>query len=233
MNEIYHYGMPRRSGRYPWGSGSRPFQSDKGIQNLKEAYSNNLEKFGKDREHNVLYITGLSGSGKSTTALSIKKDNDIVIHLDGYSEEENKGIQNSDFNKWLKNNIPEWDNVYFKDSSKPQYWNKVDEFAKAIEEYGKEQFDNGNRVIVEGVQIFDNWLYPNSEFFTKKPTITLNTNYKISNKRAIQRDEITEALMERVKRYEVAQLKIDDFIHDTKSYQTGYEYVLDIIHGRR
>lgn len=24
---IYHYGMPRRSGRYPWGSGDEPYQS--------------------------------------------------------------------------------------------------------------------------------------------------------------------------------------------------------------
>lgn len=27
-NELYHYGMPRRSGRYPWGSGENPFQHD-------------------------------------------------------------------------------------------------------------------------------------------------------------------------------------------------------------
>lgn len=26
MNELYHYGMPRRSGRYPYGSGKEPFQ---------------------------------------------------------------------------------------------------------------------------------------------------------------------------------------------------------------
>lgn len=25
-SEIYHYGTPRHSGRYPWGSGERPFQ---------------------------------------------------------------------------------------------------------------------------------------------------------------------------------------------------------------
>lgn len=25
-NEIYHYGMPQRSGRYAWGSGDRPYQ---------------------------------------------------------------------------------------------------------------------------------------------------------------------------------------------------------------
>lgn len=28
-NEIYHYGIKRRSGRYPYGSGERPFQSRK------------------------------------------------------------------------------------------------------------------------------------------------------------------------------------------------------------
>ena len=27
FKELYHYGIPRRSGRYPWGSGDRPFQS--------------------------------------------------------------------------------------------------------------------------------------------------------------------------------------------------------------
>lgn len=25
-NDIMHYGMPRRSGRYPWGSGDNPYQ---------------------------------------------------------------------------------------------------------------------------------------------------------------------------------------------------------------
>lgn len=29
-NDILHYGMPRRSGRYPWGSGDRPYQSLEG-----------------------------------------------------------------------------------------------------------------------------------------------------------------------------------------------------------
>ena len=25
-NELYHYGVKRRSGRYPWGSGEQPYQ---------------------------------------------------------------------------------------------------------------------------------------------------------------------------------------------------------------
>lgn len=28
-DELYHYGIKRRSGRYPWGSGERPHQSEK------------------------------------------------------------------------------------------------------------------------------------------------------------------------------------------------------------
>lgn len=28
MIELYHFGTPRHSGRYPWGSGKRPFQSE-------------------------------------------------------------------------------------------------------------------------------------------------------------------------------------------------------------
>lgn len=27
-NELYHYGVKRKSGRYPWGSGARPYQGD-------------------------------------------------------------------------------------------------------------------------------------------------------------------------------------------------------------
>lgn len=39
-NELYHYGMPRRSGRYPYGSGDRPFQDKKKRIN----YSNTISK---------------------------------------------------------------------------------------------------------------------------------------------------------------------------------------------
>lgn len=30
-NELYHYGTPKHSGRYPWGSGKRPYQGDNKI----------------------------------------------------------------------------------------------------------------------------------------------------------------------------------------------------------
>lgn len=38
-NELYHYGVPRKSGRYKWGSGERPYQGDRigGIFSKRQA----------------------------------------------------------------------------------------------------------------------------------------------------------------------------------------------------
>ena len=33
-NVLYHYGTPRHSGRYPWGSGKNPYQHGSGTQFL-------------------------------------------------------------------------------------------------------------------------------------------------------------------------------------------------------
>ena len=43
--ELYHYGMPRRSGRYPWGSGDNPRQSlNKGRKTRKSLKKENNEE---------------------------------------------------------------------------------------------------------------------------------------------------------------------------------------------
>lgn len=36
QNELMHYGTPRHSGRYPWGSGERPYQDEAGAGSEKE-----------------------------------------------------------------------------------------------------------------------------------------------------------------------------------------------------
>ena len=41
-DELYHYGTPRHSGRYPWGSGDDPYQHEKGFN----GYVNDLRKQG-------------------------------------------------------------------------------------------------------------------------------------------------------------------------------------------
>lgn len=53
FNEIYHYGIPRRSGRYPYGSGERPYQDkeearrQKNIEVGRERLLNRIEKANK------------------------------------------------------------------------------------------------------------------------------------------------------------------------------------------
>lgn len=39
-DELYHYGIKRRSGRYPWGSGDRPYQRNSFDKSKQEALSN-------------------------------------------------------------------------------------------------------------------------------------------------------------------------------------------------
>ena len=62
MNDNYleHYGIPRRSGRYPWGSGSRPFQGD----------SPAAKSSGKPKTSGKSGKTGLFKKGKTKTESS-------------------------------------------------------------------------------------------------------------------------------------------------------------------
>ena len=62
MNDNYleHYGIPRRSGRYPWGSGSRPFQGD----------SPAAKSSGKTKTSGKSGKTGLFKKGKTRTESS-------------------------------------------------------------------------------------------------------------------------------------------------------------------
>lgn len=59
-NYLEHYGIPRRSGRYPWGSGSRPFQGDSAAAKS----SGSTKSSGKSRK------TGLFKRDKSKTKSS-------------------------------------------------------------------------------------------------------------------------------------------------------------------
>ena len=62
MNDNYleHYGIPRRSGRYPWGSRSRPFQGD----------SPAAKSSGKTKTSGKSGKTGLFKKGKTKTKSS-------------------------------------------------------------------------------------------------------------------------------------------------------------------
>lgn len=88
-----------------------PFRKQ-ALTNIKGARMSNVDKWGQDASHNCLYIFGLSGSGKSTTALGLAKNSDPVIHLDCYiepdSDDRYKSSQDESFNRYLDKNVPKW-----------------------------------------------------------------------------------------------------------------------------
>lgn len=183
------------------GSKIKIQKDDYGLKNLKKARTANLDKWGKSADNNILFIAGYSGSGKSTTARRLAKPKDTVIHLDGYSESDMdpeiaKTIQSKKFNKYLDKKVPRWREMAYskKDGStemvrhSKEYWNTVDDFRKAIESYSRKEFKNGNRVIVEGVQMADDWLSATKDYYSGKPMVTLRTPAIKSIKRAFERD---------------------------------------------
>ena len=164
-------------------------------ENMKNAETQNLDKFGTDKDHNILYISGKSGSGKSTAALAMSDSNTSIIHLDSYFELKNKSEANKNknkrFNNFLKRNGFDAnslnDGKLFKNDIKA-YFKKVDKFTELSEEFGRTEFNDSRKVIMEGVQLLDETMYPNKRFFDDKPCILLKTNDNVSRKRAKERD---------------------------------------------
>ena len=77
IDEIMHYGMPRRSGRYPWGSGKDPYQhctdflsrvkylSDNGVSDEDIAKSMGLTKQQFEIEKSFAIVNDMTKAGKS------------------------------------------------------------------------------------------------------------------------------------------------------------------------
>lgn len=76
QNYLCHYGIKRRSGRYPWGSGKDPNQSDpnKGRRN------SSLSKTGKRVGVKTITSKSLRDSKKKSKKMS-KEDRDLIIEL--------------------------------------------------------------------------------------------------------------------------------------------------------
>lgn len=168
----------------------------KDLKALYKTKSANLEKWGMDENHNVLYLSGLSGSGKSTLALEMaKRFNADVIHLDYYfnqmSDESRAEYQSKEFNKHLDQKAPKWRNIpNNKWTGNPNSidWKTIDEFADAIESYGKEQYKSGRKVIAEGVELMDDTVHVGRDFYKDKPYAMMSTSVLKSNIRGNIRD---------------------------------------------
>ena len=129
--------------------------SEKGKKLLRNSHIYNIDKWGKDESHNILYITGYSGSGKSTLATYFKDSNTDLIHLDLYFEKNSidNENRNTNFDHYLKskgikaiNEVPreQWESLKV-----------LSKFENAVEDFAKEQFHKGRKVIAEGIQIYD------------------------------------------------------------------------------
>lgn len=66
----------------------------------------------------------------------------------------------------------------------------MDEFQDAIVSFGEKQYAKGKKVIAEGVQIADETLFVDKNFFKDQPLMILSTDKDTSLKRAAERDEI-------------------------------------------
>ena len=169
-----------------WGVRRTPEQL--GHKRLAKAKTSNMEKWGKDKNHNVCYITGYSGSGKSTVAKSIADNKTNVIHLDVYYDQvsEGAGARDKEFDNFLKKNKIKIPNEM---NQKELVSNKVlDRFEASIEKFGSEQYSKGKKVIAEGIQVLDSGLHVDKNFYVDKPIMILGTNAFTSFKKAAYRD---------------------------------------------
>ena len=164
----------------------------------------NLESLGADEEHNTLWITGLSGSGKSTLAYDLVPINQ-VISLDTYSEWNMFYGRNVNFNSFLNLTVKDWIKVpnainSFRFTHK--YFEIVDDIRIAIIEYSKQLFYKNKILIVEGIQIADNWLCPDYDYLIGQPIIILKTPIKTCMKRVYKRDKLKPIYFEDKQNYE-------------------------------
>lgn len=184
-DELYHYGVKGMK----WGVRKK---RDYARRNFKKSKKFNLSKWGKDEDHNVLYITGVSGSGKSTLAKGIAKNNDRVIHLDPLLE---NNRQNDKYNKEFRAYLSSKGIDYRKASNlsipRKERWKILDDIGDQIEPFGRSQFQNGSRVIVEGVQLGDQTLFPDKDYFKGRPLIVTKSNYIVDTIRGGKRDGVS------------------------------------------
>ena len=217
-----------------------------GVRNTKKARVANLDKWGKTPDTNTLYIAGYSGSGKSTTALSVMKKGDTLINLDFYSEPFGKGaVRDKRFTDYLSKKRVDYNSIAEATSSNnkskftkfsKEYWKEVDKFRNAIDDYSKEEYKKGNRVIVEGVQIADDWLSSNKDYYKGKPMIILNTNAYTSMKRAFKRDDRgglikglsnLDSAKEYFNWYSATNKKLDELASETDTIKRGKTYIME------
>lgn len=124
----------------------------------------------------------------------MKRKNDKVIHLDIYADEVSAGAgsRDKDFDKFLDQNAPNTRAIPSMKFGTKKYWKTVDDLSDAIDAYSKQQYKQGNRVIVEGIQIAQNWLRNGYDSYKGQPVAVLSTNKVSSLMQEFIRDQRTD-----------------------------------------
>jgi type II secretory pathway predicted ATPase ExeA len=106
-NVIIHYGIPGMK----WGIRKTPEELGRDI--LRKSKVLNFDKWGKDKNNNILYVTGYSGSGKSTISRHLADKNTNVIHLDEFFEPDDpkNSPKDREFVKYLSKNFPDYKKI--------------------------------------------------------------------------------------------------------------------------
>lgn len=100
LDELMHYGMPRRSGRYPWGSGEDPYQhSGDFLARVEE-----LKKSGKSepdiaKELGILNEKGQPSTTRLRTQISLAKNERRQLKVDTAKGLKEKGYSNTEIGK--------------------------------------------------------------------------------------------------------------------------------------
>lgn len=160
------------------------------IELPKKSKGYNLDRWGKTDSTNTLYITGMSGAGKSVLAKSLEKDGVDVIHLDSYFDNPD-GPSSKAFDKHLRKFLPGYKKMRLpKDKIDMVSWGEVvKEFEKELINFSVAEYKSGKKVIVEGVHLLDDTLYPDKSFFIGKPLIILDVGILKSIHQANERDD--------------------------------------------
>lgn len=199
-NDLRHHGIEgqkwgvRNGPPYPLSRGKKDSYDENKYKRLRNAKISNIEKWGKSEDTNILYITGFSGSGKTTAAEELSNKNTNTIHLDLFLEYNDapKDVildgMDEDFIRYLNKNMPDFWKLQKNNYSSEERQRLMNLFMDNIDGFSKEQYENNKKIIIEGLQIADDMLYPDKNFFKDKPLVIMDTNPFLSYLSAASRD---------------------------------------------
>lgn len=249
QNYLSHHGIKGQK----WGVWNETTKArylgsrQKAAANISNSKVGNLTKWGTDEDHNILFMTGYSGSGKTTSAARLSDKDTNVIHLDFYLEGGHgrtaNAMQDKEFNSFLKNNPSAFDNYNstklpskMTAEERKDHWKSLDAFEDQVKAFGREQYKRGKRVVVEGVQLADQTIFPDKTYFKDQPVMILGTDIETSTKRGNKRDGISQidiiAMLTRKSHQEFWSKRLDE-LGEIADVKAGEIFTKDLVQRLR